>query len=452
MTPAPTTPGTASPAYPRPLVAWYTTGLLCFLFWLSILDRYIIAFLVDPIRADLGIGDVEIGLLQGVAFATFYAVFGLPIGWAIDRFSRRWIVLGAVMFWSIATAACGLARSFWQLFAARVAVGAGESALNPAAYSILADMFPRERMALPMAVFALGAVFGSGFAYAFGGLIIEVIGRHGTLVLPVFGEIRPWQGVFIAVGLPGLLFALLMLTIPEPLRRGLRPAADRPRNLPFAELFAFMRRHARFYVCHHAGYTLLVVVSSGVTLWGPSYLIRTFDWAPGKAGVALGLTIVAGGVLGSWLVGRAIDRWTARGVDDAPMRMYALCAGLAFPIGMIMLLANDPWIFLGGKFLYQILMTTYPAAGSASLVSVAPNQLRGQSVSVCIFFASLVGTGLGSVLVGVFTEFLFQDPAKVGWSIALLMALALPAAAVLHWAGCAPMRAAVAEVRGAAAQ
>ena len=122
--------------------AWYTTAMLALLYWLSILDRTIISLMVDPIKNDIGISDVQFGMLHGLAFAVTFSLFGLAAGMFADRYSRRMIVFVSVAMWSIATAACGLAREFWHLLIARVGVGAGEAGLNPCATSMITDMFP----------------------------------------------------------------------------------------------------------------------------------------------------------------------------------------------------------------------------------------------------------------------------------------------------------------------
>ncbi len=155
--------------YPPKATAWYATIVLAVLIWLSVLDRFIISLLVGPIKRDLGISDVQFGVLNGFAFSVTYAVFGLALGFLADRYSRRWIIYAGVSFWSLATAACGLAQVYWQLVLARVGVGAGEATLGPGATSLLADLFPRERLTTAMSVFHVGTTVGAGMAYIIGG-------------------------------------------------------------------------------------------------------------------------------------------------------------------------------------------------------------------------------------------------------------------------------------------
>src|SRR5262249_20867120 len=194
---------TSAETHPARAVAWYATVLLAFLCWLSILDRFIISLVVDPIKRDLGISDMQFGLLHGSAFAVAFSVFGLLAGALADRFSRRWIIFAGVSVWSLATAACGMAQSYWHLLVARVGVGGGEAVLNPCATSMITDLFPRERLTSAMAVYAIGATVGSGCAYLLGGVIVDLVSRSDHFALPWIGEVRSWQAVFYLVGIPG---------------------------------------------------------------------------------------------------------------------------------------------------------------------------------------------------------------------------------------------------------
>ena len=242
-------PGSAP--YPSTATAWYCTVLLGLLYWLSILDRTIISLMVDPIKNDIGISDVQFGMLHGMAFAVTFSLFGLVAGMLADRSSRRVIVFVSVAVWSIATAACGLAREFWHLLLARVGVGAGEAGLNPCATSMITDMFPPARLTLALAVYALGASAGSGCAYLFGGVLVETISKADTFLLPLVGAVRPWQAVFFIIGLPGIALALLSFTMQEPARRGVLRQPSQPVSSSllgnYQELWRFMRSRGRFF-------------------------------------------------------------------------------------------------------------------------------------------------------------------------------------------------------------
>ena len=217
----PTSPAASQGSASRPFTtrhAWYAVGVLTLANVSGFVDRQILSLLVVPIKRDLGVSDTQVSLLMGLSFVVFYSLLGLPIGRWVDR-GRRGLIVGiGAALWSIMTALTGLARTFGQLFAARIGVGVGEATLGPAAVSIIGDSFPRERLGTAMSTYMLGTFFGSGVAYALGAFVVGAVDRPGYVTMPVVGEIHPWQMVFFAVGLPGLLVALLAVRMREPPR------------------------------------------------------------------------------------------------------------------------------------------------------------------------------------------------------------------------------------------
>ena len=199
--------------YPSSIVAWYSVLVLMLMYVFSFIDRTIISLLVGPMKRDLHISDVQMGLLQGTAFALFYTFLGLPIARLSDRHNRKSIIAIGVFIWSIMACLCGLARSAGQLFLARIGVGFGEAALSPAAYSMITDSFPRAKLGSAFSVYNVGITIGAGTALLVGGLVVGAVSRPGaSYVLPIFGEVHAWQLVFIVTGAPGLLLPLLLLT------------------------------------------------------------------------------------------------------------------------------------------------------------------------------------------------------------------------------------------------
>ena len=187
---------------PRDIYRWYVVVICMVAYVFSYIDRQITTLLIQPIQADLALSDTQFGLLHGLAFALFYATMGVPIAQLSDRHSRPLIIAVGVFLWSVATAACGLARTFWQFFAARVAVGVGEAALSPATYSMLADYFPKDQLGRAVAVYSTGSFIGAGLAY-----LLAVPSSRSCPARPGTpadrrGALVPRQMTFVLVGLP----------------------------------------------------------------------------------------------------------------------------------------------------------------------------------------------------------------------------------------------------------
>jgi MFS family permease len=423
--------------------AWYAVSILVVAFIFSFIDRIIIALLVGPIKQDLGITDVGIGLLQGIVFTIFYVAVGIPIGRWADRYSRRNIIALGIFLWSIMTATCGLARSFFGLFLARVGVGVGEAALSPAAYSMIADYFPKEKLGRALGVYQAGAFFGAGIAFLIGGLVIRLAMGAEDLVFPVVGAIRPWQVVFFVVGLPGLLVALLMLTVEEPARRG--KMAGRDGGIPVKELLEFVRRHRRFFIAHFCGFSLLAIPITTILTWSPAYFGRVLGYSQPEAGLTLGLILIllspAGVYFGGWMA----DALQKRGYVDAPLRVGIGAALMLLPLSFLATTGSSSTlaviVFCPFIFCASISMAVAPT----TLQIVAPNQMRAQISATWMLVMNILTAIIGPTGVGIITQYIFGDDQAVGYSLALVNCVSVPLAALFLWSGLKPFRAAVSD-------
>jgi MFS family permease len=201
--------------------AWYVVGLLTLANISSFLDRQILALLVVPIKRDLHLSDTKVSLLMGLSFALFYTVFGIILSRLADSSNRRNIIIAGITIWSLLTALCSGVKNYSQFFLARMGVGIGEATLSPSAYSIISDYFPKRKLGMALSVFSMGIFLGSGIALAIGSGIISSLPTEGKIIVPLFGEIYHWQKLFLLIGLPGIAISLLMLTIKEPVRKGI---------------------------------------------------------------------------------------------------------------------------------------------------------------------------------------------------------------------------------------
>jgi MFS family permease len=412
---------------------------------MSILDRFILALLVAPLRRDMGITDTQFALLNGTAFIVTYALLGLAAGVLADRFSRRTIIFVGVAIWSLATSACGVTQNFAQLFLCRIGVGAGEACLNPSATSMITDYFPRERLTLATAIYAIGGTVGAGMSFLVGGSIIALVTQHEMFAVPLIGDVRSWQAVFIIIGAPGLVLALLIFTITEPARRGRTNLV--PKGLSwratYSALLKFMNQHRRFFFWHYMGFTFASTVIVGSIGWFPAHMARTFHMTTGRIGLTLGLTIVCSGVIGKVLCGRSVDALYRRGYRDAQLRWYAGCLLVAAPAIVIGTTSAHLGVFLAGVAALVTLMQPLPACAYASMNLVTPNELRGAGVAFFNVTVGLVGSICGPILIATIGEHYFNGPASIGFGTAVVSAICCPLGAASLVLGLRGMRAAV---------
>ena len=434
-------------SFPPAVVGWYATMLLAFLYWLSVLDRQIISLLIDPIKQDLGITDVQFGMLQGLAFLLSFTLFGFVFGALADRADRRRLIFVGMTVWSLASAACGLAQNFWHLVAARAGLGAGEAALSPSATSMISDLFPREKLTSAMAVFSIGATVGSSTALMVGGAIIYYVATLGEVVLPVLGAVSTWQLVFLLISLPGVLIAFAVFSIPEPLRRGHSQAVPQPRSWlsAYTRLFRFMKAKPRFFLNHYLGFTLATAALVGCGGWYPVHMMRSFGWSEGRVGVTLGMMLMAAGIIGKLVTGWCVDRMYQRGYRDAQLRWYAACMVICTPFAVAGCLSTNAWLFLAGIGVFQVLASPMPACAMTALNLVTPNELRGTGITVFTTVAALLGASIGSVLVPFLSRHIYASEAATGLGMATVFGIACPLAALVLASGCRAMRAAMAE-------
>ena len=413
--------------WPNPRYGWYVTFVLLLAFTFSFVDRQVLNLLVQPIQADLGISDTQISLLQGLAFVLTYVGLSVPIGRMVDRFNRVAIMIGGVVVWSATTVACGLSRTYTQLFSARLGVGAGEAALTPAAWSVLSDYFPPQRLPRPISVYLMGPYLGAGIAMIAGAEVLDWSQQAESVALPLLGELAPWQFTFIAVGLPGILISVLLMTVREPVRKN----RQRPEAPPWADILRYLRRHWRIYLSIHVGVPCIVVMLYGLQGWIPTVMVRVYAWDLAQAGRVYGLVAMlagAGGVLTGPTIARILKE---RGRGDQSLRIAA-AAGLA-ATGSLLLLPwqADPYAGLACVFGASFFVTLPLALMTSSMQLVTPNDMRGVVSGLYVVTTNVIGLALGPTLVAASTDYLFADPEAVAKSLALVAAVIGPLAACL---------------------
>lgn len=398
--------------------AYWMVAALFLIYVLAWLDRLVISMMVEPIKDGLGLGDFEMSLVLGPAFAVSYALFAIPLGWAADRLSRRMVIFAGVAVWSAATFACGLAGSFTELIVFRIFVGVGEAALLPAAYSLIADAFPRDRVTYATSLFQTAGKIGSAAAFGLGGLLIALAATLHRIDWPVLGNLAAWQVTFAMIGLPGFVLALLAFSFPEPGRHG--PAGGGEAASEPAALTPFVKAHAGLLALMIVAFTSLAVVGYSMTSWVPTYIDRHFHWEPAQYGPALSVMNLVGAA-SLVLLGKAVDVLYARGVRDAHLRFYSWLIVALSPAILAAFFVQNVYAFLALYAVIQLITVPYIVYCSAIIAMLAPNRLRGRLLGLVMFVTNIVGFGAGPTVVGALTEFVFADEAKIGWSLAIIV-------------------------------
>lgn len=418
--------------YPHPALAWGIVALLVVASLVSFVDRQVVAIVVEPMKQDLGLNDSQIGWLYGI-FALFYATAALPIAWLADNRNRTYLISAGIGFWSLMTAACGVAQSFWQVLLARMGVGVGEATLTPATNSLLGDYFPRERLPLALSVYQLGPILGSGVAFVIGGVVLSVVMDLPPMVLPFFGELHPWQQTFIWLGLPGVLLALVFLWLPEPERR-MRPTGTR---MAFDEVIRFYRENTRTLVCHHVGFLALNLMGYAFVFWTVSYFVRVHGMKAAEASQTFGWIFAVFGALGplviAWL-GRQLE---LRGRDDANITAGMIGGMIAMPFMIAIQFAPNPTVAF---FLYAPAMCFINSPfgiAAGALPVIAPATIRAQVAAVNMLVGSF-GMMLGPPLAGWFNTSVFPGADGVRWSIITLTLFFGTLGTVFLWFGRKP--------------
>lgn len=413
--------------------SWYVVVILTLFYILSFVDRQILNLMVDPIKAHFGITDTAISLLQGIAFALFYCLLGIPIGRLADRANRRNVILAGVLFWSLMTIGCGFATSFLMLFICRMGVGAGEAGLVPASYSMLSDYFKPADLSTATSIFQAGGFLGAGLAMLVGSSAILVAEAMIGAGWSWWG-LAPWQIVFILVGLPGILFGWVLLTVREPARTGLapQPTAQSPQGTATGVL-AFLRARWRCFAPLFVGFSLLGMIGMASLAWLPAFLMRARDFSPSEAGFAYGMIFCLFAPLGVVSGGMLAGRLLRRGFRDGPVRTAILGGAGLLPFLIAIPFADGIWLMI--TLALVTFFVTFPfGLAPAAIQLLCPNHLRAQVSAIYILMINMIGLGMGPTLVAVLTDYYFGNGRDVGASLAIVGAVAgLLAVGILAW-------------------
>ncbi len=412
----PDKPGTSVgeiPTNPSTIYQWWVVTVLMLALLVSLIDRQIIALVIEPMKQDLGITDTQVGWLYG-GFAIFYALAGYPVAWLADRKNRKAIISIGIFVWSLFTVACGVLNSFWSLFIARIGVGAGESALTPSAHSLLGDIIPRHRIPMAIAIYQGGAILGTGLAFIFGGIIVSFLRHAEPVLFPLVGTVHAWQLVFIYLGMPGLLVILLVMTIREPLRQ--TPVVNKDTKVNRSEILGFYADNRWTIIFHHLGFTMFILMGGAFVFWTPSFFERVHDVAAERAAIVYGLTFILAGGFGTVSSAKLAQRLMNEGRRDA-MLVVAIAGAIGFVAAVLLLPTAQSALMAFLLYIPALFFLNVPFGLSFGMLPlIAPSGIRGRVVAIFVLIYS-AGAAVGPPILGMLSDRVFMDQGGIVFSL-----------------------------------
>ncbi|MCZ6888304.1 MAG: MFS transporter [Gammaproteobacteria bacterium] len=399
---------------------WYVLSVLVVVYVFNFIDRSILGILVEPIRLDLGVSDTLMGFLGGFAFAAFYTVMGIPIARMADTGVRRNIIAVCLALWSGATALCGFAQNFFQLLLARVGVAVGEAGGSPPSHSMISDMFPADRRATALGIYALGIPIGTMIGNLGGGWI---------------NEFFDWRTAFIVVGIPGLVLAVLVrFTVREPTRGAAEGLTEQVSDaLPVGEVFKYLWAKKSFRYMSVAG-AFHAFVGYGVGYWIPAMFNRSHGFTSGEIGTALfwlGFASIAGTLLGGWMG----DKF---GVRDKRWYMWipGIATLVALPFSLFVYIWPDPYVALWVLSVPYVLGAYWLAPTFSMTQGLVGLRMRALAASLLLFVVNIIGMGLGPQFTGILSDVFAATtdlgPDSLRWALVVSLVFNL-FSGILYW-------------------
>lgn len=437
--------GQADPAHvPGASYAWFAVAMLTLAYMCSYIDRQIINLMVEPIKKDLLLSDTRMSILQGTAFVVAYLIFTPILGRRVDTGNRKNIIAVAVLVWCASTIFGGFADSMTWLFISRAGVGAAEAALAPAAFSLIADYFTRERLPHAIGVFAMGPYLGGGFALIVGGALIGS-STHLIHTYDVLSHFSPWQLTFILIGLMGIPLGAAMFALKEPPRRVTVGRTEDDRHFSARETLLFIWVRRSFYLRFFGMMAFTVVIFYSMPAWIPTILIRRYGSSTREVGLVYGCIVLIVGTLGV-LAGPQLERYLHRsGCKSAGVVCIGIASAALVPtsIALFFVTSATGVMVIGAiaTFLYSV---PQPIAASALQIAT-PNRMRGVASAIYVIIVSAIGLGVAPTLVALVTDYIFADEKSVAASLAIVCSASAIVATLLAYGTQKPFVDALAE-------
>ncbi len=368
-------------------------AMLTIVYAFNFIDRQILVILQEAIKADMGLSDAQLGLLSGFSFALVYVTAGIPIAYWADRASRKNIIALALMAWSGMTALSGLAQNYTQLLLARVGVGLGEAGGSPPAHSIISDYYPPEKRGTALSIYSSGLYFGILVGYVLGGMVADAMG---------------WRATFMLVGIPGVVFALLLAVIvKEPPRGRWESASVNDYKPTLGETIKLLLSYRSFCLLA-MGTALHNFAGYGTGNFAASLYLRNHGLSLTQVGVLLAVAGGLSGMIGTFLGGYLGDKLGAR---DKRWYLWVPAWGafLSMPTGLIYFLTDNTTLAVICQFLTTLTFSMFLGCCLAISHTLVHPAMRAFTSAVLFFILNLIGLGLGPLTTGAISDWLAPE-------------------------------------------
>ncbi|HEX8398205.1 MAG TPA: MFS transporter [Pyrinomonadaceae bacterium] len=395
--------------------AWYALALLMVVYVLNFLDRTIIYILFPLIKKEMSFSDTQLALLGTTSFVIFYTLLGIPFGRIADKGSRTKIIAIGVAVWSLFSGLTAFAWDFWTIFLCRVGVGVGEATLGPAAISLLSDYFPPSKRATVTSIYSMGIAIGAGLAALLGGYLSQI----------------GWREAFMIVGFPGIVFAVLVFLLREPVRNANASANDA--NYSSADWRKLLSNKSFVLLC--LGYALLGLATNNLSIWGATFYFRLHKFDLVTIGFWGGvLTLIAG--IPATLFGGALADLFRKRQRGGRMLYGALLSLISVPFWVLLIFTDNVYLILLANFVLLAAALGWLGAAAADVTEIAGVNLRGLGVAIYFFAVNIAAYFFGSNLIGFLSDRFgaTQNPAMLRYAL-LVCPISCLLSAVCLWLG-----------------
>lgn len=405
-------PETLTPPTTKPAIAgrWWVLAVLTMVYTFNHLDRQVFVTVLEPLKEEMHLSDLVLGMLTGIGFAAVYATLGIPIAYLADRSNRRNIIAVSLLVWSAATAACGLAQNVLHLFLSRIGVGVGEAGGTPPATSMIADVFPAKQRAMALGIYTTGIGFGIMLGYIVGAFVYANFG---------------WRAAFFAAGVPGILLSILLrFTIKEPIRGGAElkaSSADEPAP-SLGETMRFMFGQSS-YLLMLLGCLFICISANAYVAFTSSHLQRMYDLQPQDVAIPLGLLIGGVGSVGAILLGFVCDRLSDKDLRWRPW-IIAVTSAVALPFAFMFLQASTPMEAYMWNVVPNFVGLIYASIAYTAAQELVKVRMRAFSSAFTLFCLTLIGISGGPAITGALSDWFtaqnYDAPLKTALEIVLI--------------------------------